>query len=477
LVLIDDVFSLFADGSAKCVDDVVNALGVERSLPSQLLFLLWKRGQLLRTEKPVSFSFLRYGRWHKGSRHYYVRGDLCPSGLGTVEVSSTEALTRRTEVKKLSVRFVGYVVKPRPEHLRREAVYKFVKGSGTALSSAEVAAHFKCRNQRAGQMLNSLVKEGLVSRRGLWNERVGKAVPFFFGYLYGVTDEQFKAALDQSSRFVNIRFAMERKIDEDSVRGYFTPLRIFVRAPYNYNKDLVTYHAKNIGSLKFHEISGNVFVYRPGRLTPEQVLKQTRYWEARIRERGTDSLNIGVFHEDFGQKALDAQKPVFSHVFWKQKHTSKRFNPYNILISSRRELDRVLQMDTKFGHVSIRNLAVFEFKYHSGGLTKEIVDDFLGKLRNSYEFGYEVEIREGNAVLKTRMIKMNVTPIIVCPIIQRGGEVVGKEVIEYARRMGVQIISTWQLSRNLGISFKKAYELQKKGLDWAKSLKVPQNPS
>ena len=465
------ILELLSDGSVYHGRDIADALGLIGSQISNPMYRLWKNGLVLRSEEAVPFSFFKHGKWRKGSRHYYVLPRFCPSGTAEIEVEYTKAFTREKVLKNIIVHFISYEkVKKRKKSLNSEDVYDFLKNSTLALRSREVAEHFESSLANAGHILRKLVKDGKTTRRGMWNKRLGKTVPFAFGYLYGVRDEQFETALEKGV-FSKMRTAIEKKVDSNSAKGFFTSVATFSQSPYNFDQSVVTYHINRMKDLTTKKISGLVFVYRSGKLNNNQIMMQTKYWEKRVTISALERMNIGMFHERFGQQAIDAQKPTFNHLFWKQKHGGSQKRPHNIVLSNRREIDRVMQMDAKFGNISFQNFVVFEFKYHSKGLTKDIVNDLIDKLRRSYEFGCDTTITEGNVTLKTRAIKFNVAPVIVCPLIRRGGKILGADVIEYARRMGIQVISTWQLAKNLKTSFKKAYETHKKGQEWLQNKK------
>ncbi len=60
----------------------------------------------------------------------------------------------------------------------------------------------------------------------------------------------------------------------------------------------------------------------------------------------------------------------------------------------------------------------------------------------SYEFGFDATIQHENVTLETRLIRHDAQLVLVTPIIRKVEKVLGTEVLEYAGRQEVAIIST-----------------------------------
>ncbi len=438
--------------------DVARLVGRSESSVSQCLKRLWMEGRVLRSDRPVSVSFVEsrpgVGRyWKRVSGHLWIRSDsplLTPSGVVEVELPHTEKYTLKETVRKVNVRFVPYREEPAKEaRISQEAVLEWFRSRSMGAVSREVADHFGVPVARATMILEKLRRKGLLERRGRWNPKLAKETPFrgaIQGYVYGLagTDQAQKRIEAGEGLYSPHAKAVYVEIQKDSRQKRITPYRRIAESlglsDYETLKAIrvLTEIYPDLVTLK---IGGMGFVYDRRLLSEEDVERQVEYWEKRVSKEKLMAGAIGIFHEAYTQKAIDLtfQDLEIKMTFWRRVSRGKV--RYDIRLSNGRQIDRVLQVDYYIrGQHLWTHLYPIECKFIKGGVRPEHVTEFHDKLRTSLEFGEEVELREGAQTLRVHVVKQNVYPVFIAPSFT-------KEARQLAKKLHIHLLPTWILSK------------------------------
>jgi predicted transcriptional regulator len=453
--------------------NLVRQLRSHRTTVMTNLEKLWREGKIMRSRKIMSVSYVekRPGKgkyWRKGSLgHLWLRVDsplMTASGIVELELPHTERYTLEETKKKVNVTFIPYkekVAKSSKKWLRQKEVLEFFKSRKVGAVSGEVAEYFEASKTRAANTLNKMRKKGLLERRGFWNPALGRETPFkgqIQGYVYGLPGtDQAKKRIEQGkglySPHVN---AMLIEIRKDSSLKRFTPYTKFT-SEIGQNETVrgIKILTQIYPSLNTVIISGQGFIYDKTQFAPEDIEKQTGYWERKISKQKRISGRIGIFHEAFAQQTTDlALKNMQIKVtFWRRIVGGKEH--YDIRLSNAKQIDRVLQVDFySNGKLLWRHYYPIECKYYRGGATPQHLREFIDKLRFSREFGTQIELREGNQSLQVHVIKQDVHPILISPYFT-------KETYQLAKQYHIELVPTWLLGKLAGETIGKKLDMKK----------------
>jgi len=419
--------------------DIASLLDANFSSVQTALRRLWKRSVIYRSARPVTFSFLDGDSWVR--RTCYVYG--VEAGPAEVKVLRWDPYRRRNVEVKVRVELVPYS----EEYLRKfdynltSKVLRFFEEREVGATAREVAEALGLSVKRASYVLNRLWKKGLLVRKGKWNEKLGKEVPFgsidrktMLGWIYGLTLEQCDKRIELGVLDPRVQLIVN-EVKKHNGEGRFCPLA-YLKAALNVNERTFYWlveQAKSLHrNLKVVSIGDYKFAYFEDVLTSEQVERQRQYWEKWVEEQHRKSKEIGHLWELYGQEVFNFAERAgdfrFKMAWWRQKKRSGGEWSFSITLSNRREVDRVLQLD--FEPFGFQVYLVFEFKFRKGGVTLRDVDEFLDKLRTCKEFGYQD--KDGSWKLKS-----NVIPVMV--------GFFNRDVALAAMRRGVIVIEGWQL--------------------------------
>jgi len=438
--------ALFADGLPHFAGELGDPAGGVNAL------MLWRSGYLMRSEQTLSFNRLMVrggsARWRPVRGYLYV---LASSGLksdGAMEYSYKRTMEHTHEEKeeKVVLRFEAYQPGKRGSlwqvKLTKDEFVEWLKKRGMGCSVKDVAEGFGVLPTRASNFLRSLLRKGVLVARGQWNPGLGRETMFrgrVHGMVYGLTAEDCDRYIRVEGAVLtdNAR-AILREVEKNSLEKRFTPLWIFGRYPYKMPSSDVVYSSQLLarmdpGIVK-KLIGGSVFMFEKKHFMDEDVAAQEKYWSTIISDKKSRGTKIGSLHESVGQVGIDemARELRVEWKFWRVVREG-RIN-YNVRLSNGREIDRILEI--KYSPFGFTQLFPIECKFVRGGMTKAQVAKHYRILATSFEFGADLE---GEAGEKTRVIRGNVSPVIITPKMQ-------PEAQKYANRLGMIVIPTWRLT-------------------------------
>ncbi len=472
--VVDRVLDLMSDGVPRSNVDVAKVLGIDRSVACKVLRRLWIKGLLLRSSVPLTFSFVSGGKRVRFTGYIYVRGEP-----GVYEYS----YLRWDQFRRVNVeaKFRFEAVPYSREYLKSydrglvERVLNFFREREIGATAREVALALNIPVKNASKLLGRMWRRGLLIRKGKWNEKLGREVPFgsldrktMLGWIYGLSEEQ----CDRRIRFGDVLDPMVQTIVNEVRKhnndGRFCPLTS-LREQLNVSESsfrrMIDLARSIYRNLRIIDIGDYSFAYFEDLMSKDKIEEQLRFWRRWVEEQHKKVRNIGRLWEVYGHHVFDFAERAgdfgFEMVWWKQQRRGTGEWKYNITLSNRREVDRVLQLNFKPFDFTI--YLVFEFKYRRGGLKLQDAIDFLDKLRTSREFGYK-------SIDGTYHLKENVIPVLI--------GYAKREEAAKIRKLGIILIEGWKLhdylaKKNIKARFDKLINIAfKRGLDFQEMLKT-----
>jgi len=444
------VLEFLGDGQPRRLREVVDRVGCGYSHGSMVLGDLVRRGLVLASEREVTESYLDergMRRFRKG--RLYIRADsplLATSPVVKVKVERVRRFTFERETEEKHIRFVSFKEELKRAVVDEQSVLRFFEERGIGATAEVLAEGLSIPRRRASNILFSLHKRGLLIARGLWNPRLGKEVPFMQenlkGFVYGRPgSDDIEKFLESGvlSRDVNI---VLNEVLKDSKQKRFTMISRFRDAPYSFSSPQVERAIAKLTQLVKHvtatKIAGQVFLYDARFFDEEEKAKQERFWDGYVRRQKSEKISMGRFHEEFIRQVLGVADFTIEATWWKQQKANEI--KYNITLSNGREIDRVLEVGLKTSTFSTTILMPIEAKFVKGGVRNEHVEEFYDKLRTSWEFGNEVEMKEQKQTFKVRILKGYVVPLLITPYIT-------DQARKLAQTLGITVIPTWRLER------------------------------
>ena len=442
-----------------------------RSAPvvSGCLNRLWREGLVMRSRDRVSVTHLEgkpgVGKvWRKISGNLWMRRDsmlMTPSGVVTVELPHTKRYTLEEKVRRVNVHFIEYVEEKRKRKLSQKVVIEFFKSRRIGAVSSEVAEAFDAKSSVASNMLQKMIKKGLLERRGHYNPILARETPFrgkIQGYVYGLagTDQAKRRVEEGTGLYSPYVKSVYVEIHKDSSQKRFTPFTKFAEKIGEYETlKAIRILTQIYPDLVKTMIGGLGFVYDRRLLSDKDVERQTKFWEKRVSRRKMLIGAIGAFHEAFAQRAVDlALKNMRIKVtFWRRIVKGKEH--YDIRLSNGRQIDRVLQVDFYYRKQLLwTHYYPIECKFYKGGIRRDQLLEFIDKLRTSREFGEYVQLREGNQTLLVHVIKQDVFPIFISPYFK-------KDTYALAKKYHVELMPTWVLGKLAGETINKPLDVRR----------------
>lgn len=447
------VYEFLRDGKPRMRHEIEMATGLSSTHVSNILKLLWKRGMVLRSKELICFDRVvekpRIGKtWSRFRGHLWIRSD----SILLDHNNTVEYRFRRTERYSLEdievsrlISFIEYVNEKKKVGVTQQEILRILEASDEALTSQEIAERCNANPKRISTLLNKMYRNGLVVRRGYITEE-GREVMFrgrINGYLYALPGtDQIEKRLERGDHLhPRVRALYWEIVKYSKMKEWVqasTLAENLGRRPYEIVR-MAEKLQSAITSIKIYKSSKSVWLYDARFFKEEEIKQWAKRAEKIDSETGKVSQKIGNLHEKYCHIALER--------IWEKVRCESRFkqiirngkNCYNIRLSNRKEIDRILMIRIAVGDESLLELEIiFEFKYKKGGADSRDIREFLNKLATSYEYGFE----EGERCYP----KLNSVPVLVAPSFT-------KDAMEYARRHGVILLPTWKFSRILKDKF------------------------
>jgi len=422
-------------GNGKCltVSDIQKATGLKKV--DGKVHTLWSKGHLLASDIRYVLTLENSGNNWKWSRRRQRRYILA-NGEEQVTLPVSYMKYDRRFGKNVEVTeqltFKKYENTIKISRDKNSKVLKALSESDVALSSEQVAKLASLSKGEARTALTDMVKQGKIERRGYFDLKTGRETKFPFGWLYFAKEEQYEKRLQRHDLLKGVKQRMYKHVLTNSkVQRRITLAREFEEFPFNYNSKTVSEFMNEMmvvyKDVKRIELNGEVYYYADGILSQEEIDKQIEFWKRKDSDERSFSHFLGHAHEQFVQFSLDMMwnnKDLrISDYFWEfsVSNGEKRYNVYKARASDPRkqfEFDRILHcLLSPFTNNKITReiILVFECKYR-GRLDPYHWYRFIYKLADTHEFGTEIETKDlTGQVVRVRIPKFNVTPVIVIP--------------------------------------------------------------
>ena len=445
------ILGFLGDGLPHRLGEVAKAAGCDYGYASDILRQLVDERVVLVSAGTVIESHLEKGRriFGKGRLYILAKSPLLEKGpIVHVKVRRVRRYTFEEETKEEPVRFVEAPPLQKVS-VTQDMVLKFFEERGIGATSELIAEALNASQDRVSTLLHRMRQGGLIVSRGQWNPRLGKETPFMHrnlkGYVYGRpgTDDVEKfLQTGVLSKDVNI---VLNEVLKNSRQKRFTMVSLFRETPYRFNAPRIQRSIRQLTDLLAHikqvDIAGQLFLYDSRSLSEEDIHAQEAFWNEYVRKQKSERSGLGRFHEEFIRQALSMANFSIEAVWWRQQTGGEI--KYNITLSNGREIDRVLEVRLKAETFQATILFPIEAKFIRGGVRPEQVQEFYDKLRNSWEFGSEVEMREQNQTFKVRVKKAYVVPLMITPFVSESGR-------KLANTLGITLIPTWRLEELAG---------------------------
>jgi len=455
--------AVLADGQPKSSREVVEATGLKEGQVYNCLFRCWRRGLVLRTEKPI-YRRERVFRGRAGLSehtrpyHLYI---LRPEGVEEVEVDGHRFVSFSEE--HLDPRGGGGVSKARRilEFLREHQDQAFF-----SKDIAEALREYGVKPRDIMSNVRRFERQGLVYVRGYKTDE--RQTPFKRGYLITWLDQDkpreqaIEEAIERTERALEGEVSssplMERVHRVRDIIIEHSKLRKLVSHSYLENAlGCTPYQAEHAISralqlypdLREVKLFGAYRYYYHTSLSGEELkaaLEMKRNYIRKVKGRAN---RIGHNWEAVVEWFID--RFTTGARFWTQRHREKGIDPKRITlhliksVGGRRrsaEVDRVWEVTPSIFAPPITY--VLSCKW--GLVERRHIDDFLEVLRWSKEFG--VDTPEGRA------IKQGVVGVFAASAFNPKEKVRFKDgteisLPEYAARMNIQLLKASDFNKKL----------------------------
>jgi DNA-binding MarR family transcriptional regulator len=400
------ILSALGDHRPKSCRQVVEATGLTRSSVYNALYLCWKQGLVLRTEKPLyqrERIFKGRGGVTQNTRPYHLYL-LRPVGRDSVDIGGR--------------RFVGYA----EEHLdprgggklsKARKILSYIREHGDrAFFSKEIAEALRDKGVKVRDVMSNVRRfeeKGLVYVRGYKTDE--RQTPFKEGYLITWLNPEMprkqaiKEAVERTNRALKGRISssplMERVHRVPDMIIEHTQLRKLVSYTYLENKlGCTPYQAERAmrralqlyPDLRELKLFGAYRYYHHASLAEEDLQAALEMKRNYIRLAKGRANRIGHNWEAVAEWFID--RFTIGARFWTQNHRTRGMDPRRITlhllrgVGGRRnsaEVDRVWEVTP--GVFAPPITYVLSCKW--GLVSKRDVDDFLDVLMWSKEFGVD----------------------------------------------------------------------------------------
>jgi predicted transcriptional regulator len=274
------IVKLLTDGKPRTVAKLSDGLGL-RNLDS-LLSNMWRRGHVLASKKILIYKPVKEDgswRWSRGKQRWYTVANE-PRAVREVAYETWDKRHGKVVEKKENLIFTTH--EEANDTSAREGIGAKIlgalKGSDVALFAEEIAGEINAGKGRAASALNYLLKKGKVKKAGWFNPLTGKEAVFDKGYLYFLTNEQYKQRLAKRNVLGGVKQAIYERIKLNAESQHrFTPHRELF-SPRSKDATLIIRELQSVyQDLAKEEINGEPYYYVAEILTEKELEKEREY--------------------------------------------------------------------------------------------------------------------------------------------------------------------------------------------------------
>lgn len=459
------VMRLLADEVPRSLPQIRESTGLSKL--DSVMADMFHRGKVLATEKLRAYMPAQRGNgdwyWKRSTFRFYTVPNGQPQVTRTCQYETFDRKLGKVITVSKDLLFTSKEGSNTTKKIwTGRLIEDLLAQSRTALFAHEIAASLKVPASKVRASLSYLEKQGRIRKAGWWNQRKGREMQFHRGYLYFLSEDQYRQRLKAKDLLEGLRRSTYEKILFNSrIQRRLTPHGELFPTK-NQDRSWVIQEIQCLyPELKHVELNGRTYYYIEGELP--DLEGQVKYFSRKASEQQSFHTLIGHGHEEYAQLALDSafqrgdlKVEGYRWDFRIDRSGRKRFNVYHSRSSDPRrvhEFDRVLRADLApfSGRGYMRTICfVFECRYVTDP-SKEDWDQFLRKLADSYEFGTTMELPSADDARRTvrvRALKPTVIPVLILSWPgQKKIEVGGRKLslAQYVNMHGAQrsILASW----------------------------------